>query len=156
MLNKIDAGTRVLPKTLKEKWKPNLWHFSLNGINHTIKNHRFDAKNQKSKFSDAYSEQGRLAKLFKVVRGLAYLVGEGEQKFPKNSACFENFGNLCFVLPVQILPPSIQNIGIYVENGKPQKYEYFKFIVGFTAGKFFMASAYPINTNQALKQIKSY
>lgn len=154
MLNEIDSGKVVTKDELKRIWKPNLWHFNLGGVEHTIKNHRSDAKNDKTKFSDHYSEQGKIAKLFKVVRGLVYLVSERQERFPKNSVCFENYGNLCLVLPTSILPSDIQNIGIYIDQGKPKRYEYFKFIVGFTEGKFFMASVYPLQTHKALKQIR--
>jgi len=157
MLNEIDNGRKVTLSQIEADWSPLEWKFDLGGVEHTLRGHSSDSAGNKSKFSEQFSQAGKIARLFKEVRGNIYLATQKDKQLPRESAFYEQNGSLCLVLPAAWLSETLQSMGMYKTiAGIPRPYRFFRFVVGRTEGKYYLASTYPVETDRALGTIRYY
>lgn len=157
MLNEIDTGRVLSLPSIAQYWSPLKWKFDLGGVAHTLRGHANDSHGNKSKFSESFSQAGKIARLFKEVRGNLYLATQKELSLPKDYALYEENGNFCLVLPTSWVSDALWSMGIYrTESGLPRPYQFFRMVIGTSQGMMYLASAYPLNTAKAMGTISYY
>jgi hypothetical protein len=157
MLNEIDDGRVLTLENIAQYWSPLKWKFDLGGVTHTLRGHASDSHGSKSKFSEAFSQAGKIARLFKEVRGNLYLATQKELALPHEHALYEQNGNLCLVLPTGWVSEALWSMGIYRSaTGLPRPYQFFRMVIGTSQGSMYLASAYPLETEKAKGAISYY